>query len=114
MGTNYPQHYKNYIGAYGKRFYRPFEKEYIFKILDYRVRTMKGIMNEHCVIPEFLLEDGMDWSDDPNNIHSDPRGSWYDCEDTCIITNELPVLKIDWVANVNDSDYEKEYFNPFL
>ena len=36
---------------------------------------------------------------------------WSDCEDSCIITNELPILDIAWVANVNSDKYIG--FNPF-
>lgn len=115
--TNYsfPQHYKNYVGAYGKRFYQPFEAQYIFKILDYREREAESIRSNPIVIPEFLLEDALGLEHhDPNSIFSDPRGSWYDCEDTCIITNEIPILEINWVTNVNHPNYKSEYFNPFL
>lgn len=86
------EHYKNYIGQYGKRFYAPFKAEKIFYLKDHRISKYG--------IDEFLyqpLTEGESW--------------WADCEDTCIITNELPVKDIDWVANVH-SDYYKGY-NPF-
>ena len=84
-------YYKNYIGQYAKRFYRPFFKEWIFKIKDYRI-------NDDGV-EEFLYTDGKDeW--------------WADCEDTCIITNELPIKDIGWVANVNSEKYKG--YNPFI
>ncbi len=94
-----PEHYKNYVGQYVKRFYTPFEKENIFKIKDFRVKKKKGIRREfEC--SEFLYSNGTEeW--------------WADCEDSCIITNEHPVKEIDWVANVNSVEYKTEYFNPF-
>ena len=84
-------YYKNYVGQYAKRFYRPFFEEWIFKIKDYRT-------NDDGV-EEFLYTDGKDeW--------------WTDCEDTCIITNELPIKDVDWIANVNSKKYKG--FNPFI
>ena len=87
-----PNHYKNYVGAYGKRFYAPFKKERINKIDGFR-DDVRGIAEFH-----FL---------------GDPDDFWYDCEDTCIITNEIPILNIDWVANVNDKSYTSEMYNPY-
>lgn len=83
-------HYKNYIGQFVKRFYNPFEERYIFKIKDYRI-------NQYG-IDEFLYS-------------NEQEDFWTDCEDSCIITNEIPILNIDWVANVNDEEYV--WFNPF-
>lgn len=87
-----PTHYKNYVGAYGKRFYAPFKKERIGKIDGFR-DDVRSCAEFHFV--------------------GDPDDYWYDCEDTCIITNELPVLDIDWVANVNSDYYTKEMYNPY-
>ena len=88
----HPQHYINYVGQYVKRFYRPFDKEAIHKIKDFR-------MTDKPYGPEFLYDNGIDepW--------------WTDCEDSCIITNELPDLNLDWVANVNSKEYQG--YNPF-
>lgn len=85
------KHYKDYVGQYVKRFYCPFNKESIYKIKDYKV--------DECGIHCFLyFNEKEEW--------------WTDCEDSCIITNELPIKEIDWVANVNDKQYEG--YNPFL
>lgn len=97
-------HCEDYIGHYAKRFYQPFKKENIYKIVDFRWRLIeqvehKGeiIVQEHK-IPEFFLKD-------------EEGGNWYDCEDSCIITNELPIRVIPWVANVYSSEYDG--YNPF-
>jgi len=90
------EHYKNYIGQFVKRFYTPFEKESIFKIKSYR--TNKDLNDMPFMIPEFLYDDGTkEW--------------WSDCEDSCIITNEMPILEIYFVSNVNSDEYKG--FNPF-
>jgi hypothetical protein len=84
------KHYKNYIGQYVKRFYTPFKEENIYQIKDYRI----DIYNIH------------------QYLYSRPNHEfWTDCEDSCIITNELPILDINWVANVNSEEYNG--FNPF-
>ena len=84
------RYYKNYIGQYVKRFYSPFNKKHVSLIKDFRI-------NKHGY-EEYL--------------YSDESGDyWLDCEDSCIITNELPIKDIDWVANVNSSEYEG--YNPF-
>lgn len=83
-------HFKNYVGQYVKRFYAPFKEQEIYQIKDYR-DTVRGF-------PEYL--------------YSKPDGEfWTDCEDSCIITNEMPIKDIEWVANVNDPEYKG--FNPF-
>jgi len=84
------EHYKNYIGQFVKRFYLPFKEENMYKIKDYRV----DIYN----VDSFLYS-------------KDDIEFWTDCEDSCIITNELPILDINWVANVNNKDYVG--YNPF-
>lgn len=86
------QHYKNYVGQYGKRFYEPFIEKHIRKIDGFR----DNVRN----FAEFHFE-------------GDPDDYWYDCEDTCIITNEEPIQIINWVANVNDEGYLPKFFNPF-
>jgi len=95
------EHYKNYVGQFVKRFYAPFTKDNIFKIKDFRIKEVKDLLNPGTIfyIPEYLYDNGI----------NDPW--WTDCEDSCIITNEMPILDIDWVANVNSSDYKG--FNPF-
>ena len=93
------KHYKNYIGQFVKRFYQPFEKEYIYKISDFRIARRTGIKGNEFDFPEFNYGDGSG------------EDFWCDCEDSCIITNEIPILNIDWVANVNDDRYKG--FNPF-
>lgn len=86
-----PTHYKDYVGQYVKRFYTPFEEKNIFKIKDCRQIHWYS---------EFLYEtlDGeKEW--------------WTDCEDSTIITNELPMKDIDWVCNIHNEHYKG--FNPF-
>lgn len=85
-------HYEKYVGQFVKRFYRPFEKNAIFMIRGFRI-------NKYGV-EEFLYDNGTDepW--------------WTDCEDSCIITNEMPIQEIAWVANTNSSEYKG--YDPFL
>lgn len=88
------EQYKSYIGQYVKRFYAPFKENHIYKIKDFRVDTTKKYF-----WPEYLYFNGKEeW--------------WTDCEDSCIITNELPIKDLEWVANVNDSEYKG--YNPFV
>ena len=87
-----PQHYKNYVGAYGKRFYQPFIEE--------NIRKIDGFSDTRRNFAEFHFE-------------GDPEDYWYDCEDTCIITNEFPIQEIAWVVNVNSKEYLSEYYNPY-
>ncbi len=86
------QQYKSYIGQYVKRFYLSFSKEYILKIKGFRI-------NELYQYPEYLCQ------------HEDESEEWYDCEDSCIITNEQPIKDLEYVANVNHKDYAG--YNPF-
>ena len=81
-----------------KRFYASFDEKNIWKIGSYREVTYfdDGVARKPC--PEFLYRRG----------HEE---FWTDCEDSCIITNETPILEIDWVANVNDPQYKG--YNPF-
>jgi len=88
-----PTHYKNYVGAYGKRFYASYTKE--------TIRKIDGFSDTRRNFAEFHFE-------------GDPDDYWYDCEDTCIITNELPIKEIDWVSNINDPRYVPEYYNPYV
>lgn len=97
-----PNHYKNYIGAYGKRFYAPFKKERIHKIDGFRDDFRK-----------ISSPEGNEWYIAEFHFLGDPDDTWHDCEDTCIITNEMPILVIDWVVNVNDKEYTKDMYNPY-
>ncbi len=84
------ERYRSYVGQYVKRFYTPFKAANIYKIVDFRVSEFG------C--PEYLYCDGEDeW--------------WSDCEDSFIITNEIPIKDLKHVANVNHEDYVG--FNPF-
>ena len=86
--------YKKYAGnSFVKRFYTKFEKENIFKILDFR----HGV--KFPVLGEFLYSDGgaNEW--------------WADVEDSVIITNEHPISDDERVANINDPQYNG--YNPF-
>jgi hypothetical protein len=100
------EHYKKYIGQYVKRFYASFDEKSIWKISSYREVSYydKGAekMTEPC--PEFHY----------TKFNKDTKRHeefWTDCEDSCIITNETPILDIDWMANVNHPDYKG--YNPF-
>lgn len=83
--------YKTYVGSYVKRFYTPFLKENIFKIIDFK-----------------KLKD-MDWFKVEN---SDGDSWWWDVEDCTIISNETPIIHEDRIANVNDERYNG--YNPFI
>ena len=96
MGKKKKIDYKKYIGQYVKRFYTPFEEKNIYKIKDFRIHTFKDPLDEKNVsIPEFLYDDD----------------SWRDIEDSVIITNELPIVEDERIANVNHPDYKG--YNPF-
>lgn len=91
----HPTHYKNYVGQYVKRFYRPFTEETIHKIAGFKLNEYGTPLFHYT--KEGQEEEYEDW--------------WLDCEDSCIITNEFPVQVIAWVANVNDPQYKG--YNPF-
>jgi hypothetical protein len=90
--------YKKYIGQYAKRFYTPFDERSIWKIGDYREVTYFEDGKPHEPRPEFLYQ----------LMHEE---FWTDVDDSVIITNELPIIEDERVANVNHSDYKG--FNPF-
>lgn len=91
----HPKHYQNYVGQYVKRFYEPFKEENICFIAAF-MEEVNPTLNYR--VPMFLYRKGEDeW--------------WADCEDSCIITNELPIKEIDWVANTNSPEYKG--YNPF-
>lgn len=87
--------YEKYVGCYVKRFYTPFLKENIFKILEYRISKYG--------IPEFLYYNAFYFLENEQY--------WADIEDSVIITNELPIIKDERVANVNSPDYNG--YNPY-
>lgn len=93
--------YKKYIGQYVKRFYSRFEEANIWKIRDYREVTNFefGTWKPLKPRPEFLYSKG------------GTEEFWTDVEDSVIITNELPIIEDERVANVNDTNYKG--FNPF-
>jgi len=83
--------YEKYVGCFAKRFYQPFLKEHILKILKYRLNKFG--------IPEFLLG------------NDDEEQNWYDIEDLVIITDESPMIKDERVANINNPEYTG--YNPY-
>ncbi len=93
-----PEHYKDYVGHYGKRFYLPNVDVNIRKIDGFRhkIHRTRNITSE-C---------------DEFHFVGDDENFWYDCEDTAIITNEFPIKDIEWVLNVRSENYRG--WNPFL
>ena len=92
------EHYKKYAGQFVKRFYAPFDEGRIWKISGYREVTYFEDGKPLKPREEFLYRRG----------HEE---FWTDCEDSCIITNETPMLEIEWVANVNHPEYKG--YDPF-
>lgn len=90
--------YIKYVKQYVKRFYTPFEEKDIWKIGAYR--------------EVIYFEDGKP---------TEPRGEfhywkgceefWADVDDSVIITNEMPIIEDERIANVNHPDYKG--YNPF-
>ena len=100
--------YQKYVGCYAKRFYTPFLKNNIFKIEDFQLIqkekfVLKGKQN---FVRKFVKEAYFKMKDDEGN-------EWeWDVEDCVIITNEMPVKKVERVANVNDPQYKG--YNPYI
>ena len=91
--------YKKYVGQYVKRFYTPFTEEHIWKIGSYREVT--------------YFEDGKPLEPRPEFHYWMHREEfWTDVDDSVIITNEMPIIEDERIANVNHPDYKG--FNPFL
>ena len=80
--------YKKYIGDYAKRFYTPFKKENIFKIVGFKIDKEAFIEVE---------QDGEKW--------------FWDMDDSVIITNEPLTKDIGRIANVKHEQYKG--YNPF-
>lgn len=90
--------YKKYVGQYVKRFYTPFDANNIWEIASYReVRYFEDGMPKEP-IPEFLYRQ-----------HREEF--WTDVEDSVIITNEMPIITDERIANVNHPRYVG--YNPF-
>ena len=84
-------YYEKYVGCYAKRFYTPFEKQNMFKILCFRIRLN---------IAEIRVIDmgtGDNW--------------WWDVEDCVFITDEKPMIEDERVANIFHPEYKG--YNPF-
>lgn len=82
---------ERYVNCFVKRFYSPYNKESIFKILKYRVNTYGS--------PEFLY------------ANDDDEQWWCDVEDSVVITNDMPIIINERVVNVNDPEYTG--YNPY-
>ena len=80
--------YKKYIGDYAKRFYTPFKKENLLKIVGFKIDKEAFIEVE---------QDGEKW--------------FWDMDDSVIITNEPLKEDIDRIANVRHEQYKG--YNPF-
>lgn len=90
--------YQKYIGQYVKRFYAPFEQTSIWKISSYRQVSYYDEGKMTTPIPEFHYTKGY-------------KEFWADVEDSVIITNEIPMIEDERLANVNDPRYKG--YNPF-
>ena len=80
--------YKKYIGDYAKRFYTPFKKETLLKIVGFKIDREAFIEVE---------QDGEKW--------------FWDMDDSVIVTNEPLADDIERIANVNHEQYKG--YNPF-
>lgn len=90
--------YQKYKGQYVKRFYTPFNEENIFKIGSYR--EVIYFEDEKPLPPS-----------EEFHYHKGAEEWWADVEDSVIITNELPIVEDERIANVNHPDYKG--YNPF-
>lgn len=82
--------YRRYVGRFAKRFYTPFDEQYIFKIKSFKETGPFG--------PYFVMTDGVkDWD--------------WDVEDCVVITNERLDIDDPRVVNVSDSRYDG--YNPY-
>ena len=87
------EYYKKYVGAYAKRFYAPFRKDYIYEIVDFCF-SKNGIAL-------FMMKDvGLNFD-----------AFEWDVEDCVIITNEQEFFEDERVANVYSPKYEG--YNPY-
>ena len=89
--------YRKYVGQFVKRFYNKFTEENICKIADYR--EVKYFRED---IPFLVYE--FSYSQEVHEY-------WTDIEDSVIITNEMPIIEDERIANVNDPNYKG--YNPF-
>lgn len=80
--------YKKYVGDYAKRFYTPFKKENLLKIVGFKIDKEAFIEVE---------QDGERW--------------FWDMDDSVIITNEPLIEDIDRITNVKHEQYKG--YNPF-
>jgi hypothetical protein len=81
--------YKKYIGDYAKRFYTPFEKQNLLKIVGHKMDRGEAYLE--------VEQDGNKW--------------FWDMEDCVIVTNEPLTEDVDRVANVKHEQYKG--YNPF-
>ncbi len=81
--------YKKYIGDYAKRFYTPFEKQNLLKIVGHKMDRREAYLE--------VEQDGNKW--------------FWDMDDCVIVTNEPLTEDVDRVANVNHEQYKG--YNPF-
>lgn len=82
--------YKKYVGDYAKRFYTPFKKENIVKIVGFKIKNGEAYIE--------VEQNNNKW--------------FWDMDDSVIITNEPLVEDFERVANVNHQQYNG--YNPFL
>jgi hypothetical protein len=89
MDLTETEFYKKYIGDYAKRFYTPFEKQNIVKIVGFKMDKGEAYIE--------VEQDGEKW--------------FWDMDDSVIITNEPLAEELERVANVNHERYIG--YNPF-
>lgn len=90
--------YKKYVGQYVKRFPARFSEQNIWKIGSYREVIYFENDTPLPPIPEF-------------NYYKAQEEFWADVDDSIIITNELPIIEDERIANVNSPEYKG--YNPF-
>lgn len=97
--------YEKYKGAYAKRFYTPFLKENIFRIIDFKLEGIPYEINEY--LPQDIKQIAYFEVLDETNGDT----CWWDVDDCVIITNEMPIIEDDRVANINYTEYSG--YNPY-
>lgn len=114
LSTNF---YKPYIGCYAKRFYTPFEKKNLCKIIGFRLDKFKPIFlnreknelvekDEYRYFAMFKVQD----IDEDGKLHS-----WeWDVEDCVIVVDEHPMRddpEEERIADVKHPQYKG--YNPY-
>ena len=93
--------YKKYVGQYAKRFYSPFTKKNIFKIIGYREVVNYDKETPMPPLSEFCYQ----------QLEGTMEFWWTDVDDSVVITNEPNIIEDNRIANVNHPKYKG--YNPF-